>query len=199
MSWISPTRPFEANRSNRNSFSWYDLQPIANTIIPKPVQSELKSLALDSLGEIFSGQNIWDNIGSGIGKLWNLPNTLIGLVWGGFGALFGADVGLGHNAIEFTNHPFVTSGITLGNTISYGTERNPTDTDVKPIGGILYETEHKVGDHEEQHTFQGEILGPLYLPANLIGGTLGLIFDQDWHGPSNFMEAGPMGDPPSLF
>jgi DNA replication protein DnaC len=61
------------------------------------------------------------------------------------------------------------------------------------------------GTRKLQHTLQGQVLGPLYLPANIIGGvtaTLGTPFTgpgpggSPWHGPLNFMERGPMAMPP---
>lgn len=50
------------------------------------------------------------------------------------------------------------------------------------------------GDHEMQHTYQGMVLGPLFLPAYLAG--MGYAFSQGQTGlgllgPANFMEAGP--------
>ena len=120
-------------------------------------------------------------LGSVLGKLWNGANTLLGLAWGGVGMLFGAKVSLGHNAIQFENHPLTTSAITIGNTISYGPRTSP-DT---------------VGAHEEQHTYQGELLGPLYLPSNILGGISAEIHDGCWHGDTNWNEAGPQADRPS--
>ena len=52
-----------------------------------------------------------------------------------------------------------------------------------------------VGDHGRQHTCQSEILGPFYLPANILGGILSLIIKQNWH-EFNFMELGPLDEPP---
>ena len=56
-----------------------------------------------------------------------------------------------------------------------------------------------------QHTFQGAITGPLYLPANFTGGTISVIdafangawdkFDAMWHY-NNFMENGPLSQNP---
>jgi hypothetical protein len=50
------------------------------------------------------------------------------------------------------------------------------------------------GEHEEQHTYQGMILGPLYLPAYGIGMVGALLQGQTGLGvigPANFMETGP--------
>ena len=117
-------------------------------------------------------------LGSFFGKIWNLPNTAIGLAWGLIGLPFGAKMSFGNNALQFENHPFMDSygGITLGNVIAYGSNTSP----------------HEIGDHERQHTYQGEVLGPLYLFAHLYEGAQALVFDGSWHGPSNDLEKGPM-------
>jgi len=120
------------------------------------------------------------------GKVWNLPNTAVGLLYGGFSlavdkvaGINGMKVGLGNNAIEFINNPITNwlggGAITLGNTINYD-----------HYGPAVY------GDHERQHTYQGQMLGPVYLPANIIGLSLGQLMG-DHHGPYSFMEIGPEG------
>ena len=55
------------------------------------------------------------------------------------------------------------------------------------------------GDHEEQHTYQDELLGPLYLQSYLLGATGALLQGQNPVGPANFMEAGPYSAPPVPF
>ncbi len=126
-----------------------------------------------------------------LGIIWNSPNTVIGFLWGFAGVPFGADFNIGNNAIQFTNHPFMSSNgaITLGNTVCYGTNVGP-DTPL-PNGSM--------GNHELQHTLQGELLGPLYLPSNMLGGATGIVVDGNWHGPSNWNEVGPQSTPPSLW
>jgi hypothetical protein len=144
-----------------------------------------------------------------IGKIWNLPNTLIGLVFGGIGHVAGWIMGtnpyitIGNNAIQFHNNPFTTA-ITLGNTISYGTEYPPSRTNYPfdTITGPYSCYRNTVGNEERLHTMQGQVLGPLYLPAHLMGGVVsifssphaampaGMLVDP-WHR-NNFMEIGPM-------
>jgi hypothetical protein len=51
--------------------------------------------------------------------------------------------------------------------------------------------------HETAHTYQGEFLGPFYLPAYGVGAAAGEISTGDWH--NNFMESGPMSNPPKAF
>ncbi|MCZ6804228.1 MAG: SpvB/TcaC N-terminal domain-containing protein [Proteobacteria bacterium] len=138
-----------------------------------------------------------------VGKIWNLPNTVIGLVYGGVGHVVGEvgqffdlwsaepTIGFGNNAIEFTGNPFGGGGaLTLGNTITWGVEK----------GGSFY---NLVSDHERFHTIQGQILGPLYLPLNIFAMSASLITSpfsstrrteygtSIAHGKLNFME-GPV-------
>ncbi len=166
-----------------------------------------------TVGSAAGRSGFWDVAG----KIWNLPNTALGLAYGFLGgvidrtlwlATFGyVDLGFsmstGNNAIQFQNHPLqkISGGgaITLGNTISYG----GLPTDAAPTSVAF--TTVSVGQHEVQHTFQGQVLGPLYLPANVLGGAasiLGTPFTglgpggSPWHGPLNFMERGPLSVPP---
>lgn len=127
-----------------------------------------------------------------LGKLWNLPNTMLGLGYGalgyGVGLLLGRrpKISLGHNAVQFTNNPLGGVGaITLGNTSIYNMDPNA----IHPNGA-------STADHEEQHTYQGEQLGPLYLPSNIASGLWALLRNRDWHGPANWNETGPQQSPP---
>lgn len=74
--------------------------------------------------------------------------------------------------------------ITLGNTEVFG--GSPSDT----VKGI------PMGQHEEQHTYQGQQLGPLYLPSNLLGGLAAEVLGGNWHDPQNWNETGPQQNPP---
>ena len=105
---------------------------------------------------------------------------------GGLGVPLGADICLANNAIEFRNHPLMFRAVTLGNTISYSKKYTPKTL-------LLNAT---VAEHEKQHTYQGELLGPLYLPSNLLGLTLGAI-TGDTHGSINWNERGPQASPPT--
>ena len=121
-----------------------------------------------------------------IGKAWSLPNTAIGLAWGGIGLVseivlapfkkWDLKVSFGYNAIQFEGHPLMLFGaITLGNTIHYP----PSSYNFGP---------EVVGFHEIRHTYQGQILGPLYLPANISGMTSSLLLGKGTHN-GNFMES----------
>jgi hypothetical protein len=140
-----------------------------------------------------------------LGKIWNAPNTLLGLLYGGAGTIAGEAMGthprisIGNNAVQFRNNPFIKDGaLTLGNTTIWKKDPYSSSDDYwhDANGAPLLEGAHTYPQHERPHTIQGQQLGPLYLPSNLLGGALGLIRDSDWHGPSNWNETGPKSDPP---
>jgi len=142
---------------------------------------------------------------SPLGYIWNLPNTVIGIgLLGGTGLLseligfpfsrkwdFG--ISFANNAIQFTGHNLVGSAITIGNVIAYDKEYGPES--YGPYGFMEGNENHTVAHHEIQHTYQGQMVGPLYLPL-AIGG-MGLDFlisgpSAGFHGEWSFMETGPM-------
>lgn len=156
--------------------------------------------------------------GDVLGKAWNAPNTAIGLGYGLAGYAVGQldrlkpgnqpdpRIRFGHNAVEFINNPAGgVSAITLGNTTTYrGDPYDPRDR-VHYDGGELpmnWENGHTPMEHEEPHTYQGQQLGPLYLPSNVLGGLRALFLDRDdegrpnWHGTHNWNERGPQSNPP---
>ena len=110
------------------------------------------------------------------GKLWTLPNTIVGLAYGAVGHLVGLALGtnpsisIGHNAIQFHNNPFqpTDTAVTLGNTISYGKSGT---------GGLLMNETGSYGNrnvqfglHEEAHTYQYQQYGVAFLPAYFASG-----------------------------
>lgn len=151
-------------------------------------------------------------LGDVAGKVWNGPNTLLGLTYGALGAGVGGlayltglqkvppGVRWRDNAVQFTQNPAGGVGaITLGNATVYrGDPYDPKDQFWYEEGGNpkTIENGHSIGDHERQHTYQGEQLGPLYLPSNLFGGLNALLHGQDWHGNANWNERGPKLNPP---
>ena len=155
--------------------------------------------------------------GSVPGKLWNLPNTLLGIGYGAGGHLLGLAahalrwratrpvVRIGDNAIQFLHNPMGGLGaLTLGNAmIINGDPYDPQDPFWYPsrrypagVDPTTFENGHSIGDHERQHTLQGELLGPAYLPSNLIGGLVAVLSGQGWHGERNWNERGPQMNPP---
>jgi hypothetical protein len=141
----------------------------------------------------------------GVGKIWTLPNTVIGVMYGGLGHLFGKlgnlmgrygpepHISFGNNAIQFENNPLVATAITIGNVIVYGHGKH-YQPNAPRCGGA-----HALGIEEMQHTFQAQILGPLYLPAHCILGVAAKLLNGYWHGPINVLEAGPHEQKPRLW
>ena len=121
--------------------------------------------------------------------LWNLPNSLVGLVFGALGVPLGARFCRGSGALEVLRHPLVLKGcaVTLGAVVCYGRGAAP---------GMRLKNGHSLADHERQHVRQGERLGPLYLPLHLILGLWAVWRNGRWHGPANRLEAGPLASPP---
>lgn len=156
----------------------------------------------------------WALVKDVAGKIWNSPNTAAGLVYGGAGMAVGQarhlmgkqpapSVQWRDNAFQFTNNPFGGVGaLTLGNTTTWvGDPYDPSDkTWHYDNGEPIRENGHTYPEHEQKHTIQAQQLGPLYLPSNIAGGLMGLIFDRDtkdpWHGPHNWNERGPQSNPP---
>lgn len=154
----------------------------------------------------------WALAANALGRLNNWPNTQLGLVLGLGGHTVGyaqhalglapkaPRIGVGKNAIEFMNNPAAPLGaVTLGNTTIY--DDDPYDPTNRSWDVIERREGHSVQEHETQHTYQGEQLGPLYLPSNLLGGATALLRDRnergkpDWHGVSNWNERGPKSHP----
>ena len=113
-----------------------------------------------------------------VGKIWNLPNTALGLVVGGAGYVVGKvgyalgwyskspQIQFGHNGIQFLNNPFMLeeAALTLGNAISYNKDTPPSAPDAYGDPSVTY------GRHEEAHTYQSQVLGPLFIPTYLSNG-----------------------------
>jgi hypothetical protein len=133
------------------------------------------------------------------GKAWASPNDVIGLTLGIAGMPGGAMPSFGHNGIQFANNPLMFSqgAITFGNIMNFGAPFTDPAGNIILMGpndplepGITW----TFGDHEMQHTFQGQTLGPLYLPAYGIGMLGAFLQGQTGQGlfeAANFMETGP--------
>jgi RHS repeat-associated protein len=130
-----------------------------------------------------------------LGYVWNLPNTAIGLLWGGLGIPFGASVtNNGNNAIQFINDPLMIGGnITIGNVQCYNPKIGPNVRDVWwYTNGVV-----TFGDHENAHVPQEEVLGPLFFPAYGVGGIIAVLRGGNFFMDLNPFEAGPYSTPPS--
>jgi len=136
-------------------------------------------------------------------KVWNLPNTALGLAWGGAGGcaaglLPGVDMptfGMENGRILITNLPkgIMPSAMSLGDVNLFNINYPPSSDNGVRIGV-------STGIEEGLHSVQGRVLGPLYLPAHITGGLRSIFTPVDsavfpwadpWHR-NNFMETGPM-------
>ena len=109
-----------------------------------------------------------------LGILWTLPNTLIGLIGGGVGLLFGASVEFSRRdfALVFHHWPWGPGGaITFGNTILHtGDTLDSECLTYEHRAGRCAHPRIKIGDHERAHVYQYMVLGPLFLPLYLVCG-----------------------------
>ena len=125
-----------------------------------------------------------------VGKIWALPNTLIGLAYGGVGTLFGATPVWGSQAgiLRFTSMPgwMMPSAMSFGHVQVFGpgSYRNPDGTFALNRFGVPVVTE------ETLHTRQAEILGPFYLPLHAIGMGSSILTGGGTHN-NNLLEQGP--------
>lgn len=104
--------------------------------------------------------------GGPLGKLWNLPNTALGLMAGVAGLPFGANITFGDNAVQFQNYPFGSPGaLTLRNVQLYH-QAVPADMVTSYDGQFTV----NLGRHEGGHSYQSEKLGAGFLPAYFMGG-----------------------------
>lgn len=123
-------------------------------------------------------------------KIWALPNTLIGLVYGIIGLFAGAKMHWDNEigVLRFTKIPrnVLRSAISLGHVqlFSVGYFKTP--------GGSY--TGNRLGtpvaEEETWHTRQAEVLGPFYLVFYLVGLIISLATTNTTHH-NNFMEKGP--------
>jgi RHS repeat-associated protein len=130
-------------------------------------------------------------IGKIFGTIWNLPNTAIGVVVGGIGVIAGGRITTGNGGIQITNTPLCLpeTAITFGNVQCFGLGANPTS---HPPDNKNF----TYGDHEGQHTIQGNTLGPFWLPVYGVGGVISVIGGGNFFGPGNPLENGPYSSPP---
>lgn len=116
----------------------------------------------------------WRDIGLALGVVWASPNSLIGLLGGGVGMLFGAKPELSSRdfAVVFHHWPWGPGGaITLGNTILHtGDTLESECVTYEHRAGHCQHPRIKIGDHERAHVYQYMVLGPLFLPVYLACG-----------------------------
>lgn len=107
-----------------------------------------------------------------LGKIWTLPNTIAGLLIGFFALAFGARAEISNNAIVFSRVRFLHRAFTLGNVIF-----NPRETfsghcptyhsvaQYRRCGDAAVLEYVELARHKEAHTYQYQVLGPLFLPV----------------------------------
>ena len=119
-------------------------------------------------------RSLWRGIGLVLGMVWASPNSLIGLVGGGVGMLFGARPQLSAQdlAVVFHRWPWGPGGaITLGNTILHtGDTLDSECITYEHRAGRCQHPRIRIGDHERAHVYQYMVLGPLFLPVYLACG-----------------------------
>jgi len=177
----------------------------------------VSSLGARIQAKLAAGGAVLASVGRGglqaLGYLWNAPNTAVGIAYGlagmtvgaaasvvagatrvltlgRFGAFewYGGSISLGNNALQFVDNPLQLSAITLGNTIIYSRRAGFDPWSPRFFGNL--------GIEEMQHTFQGQVLGPLYLPSHMALGTASTLWNGEWHGAINVLETGPHAPSP---
>ena len=117
------------------------------------------------------------------GKVWNSPNTAIGLMIGLAGLPFGASIHFGNNAIQFWDYPWGSGGaLTFGNSQIFNwpiTAANGPNNIWWPRYDNIFDI--LLGIHEEEHTYQSQFLGPLFIPIYFLAGGVSASnpFEQD--------------------
>ena len=109
------------------------------------------------------------------GMVWTLPNTLLGVVLGAIGMLWGARGRISRHefALVFDRWPWGPGGaMTLGNVIINTLDGLDAEClSYAHRAGECVDPKMRLGDHERAHVYQYMLLGPLFLPLYfLLGG-----------------------------
>lgn len=110
----------------------------------------------------------------GLGAIWTLPNTLLGLLAGLAGCIAGARPRWHRRelALVFERWPWGPGGaMTLGNVILLnGDSLDIACATYAHRAGHCVHPAVRLGDHERAHVYQYLLLGPLFLPVYLACG-----------------------------
>ncbi|WP_243049505.1 hypothetical protein [Dyella sp. RRB7] len=110
----------------------------------------------------------------GLGMLWTLPNSVLGLLLGIAGMSLGARPHwrARERALVFRRWPWGSGGaLTLGNVIIYtGDELATPCLTYAHRAGLRVDDAIVLADHERAHVYQYMLLGPLFLPVYLLCG-----------------------------
>lgn len=126
------------------------------------------------LSRIVLSSFLLKRLADALGKLWASPYTALGLSYGLLAHLAGrlsgstSQVCLGNNAIQFINSCGIMRGaaLTLGNVILYGRDAEPWRH------GAYGDARVNIGRHEQAHTYQYQLLGPLFVLVYFLRGGL---------------------------
>ena len=114
----------------------------------------------------------------GLGVVWALPNTALGLLAGAVSLAGGAHAQLSARdfALVFHKVPWGPGGaLTLGNVILHtGATLDSPCVTYAHRAGHRQEPRIKIGDHERAHVYQYMVLGPLFLPLYFLFGGIGV-------------------------
>lgn len=155
--------------------------PIAEGLTDTGIEDEILSAVPNAAGKMAlsgKGGGFFSGVRDVIGRIWALPNTLIGLAYGGIGTLFGAPPvwNSQDGILEFKNMPewMMPSAMSLGHVHLFGPNHY--------IPSVRKE--------ELLHTRQAEILGPFYLPLHALSMGISVLTGGGTHG-NNPLEKGP--------
>jgi hypothetical protein len=132
------------------------------------------------------------------GKLWASPYSALGLLAAAAGYAAGKVMGAhptfqrGNNAIQMIGFPFGRGALTLGNVQLYGGDSTPKTIGRHYAPGLK---DIPLGDHEEAHTHQYQVLGPSFLLFYALYG--GLRKDNPFETSADYFGAhagGPFSD-----
>lgn len=113
--------------------------------------------------------------------LWAAPNTLLGLVLGGIGVLFGASVGREQGVVEI-----------CGGRIGRGLARLPRSLSFSAmtLGHVILAVDRsalaQLRRHEQVHVRQYECWGPLFLPAYVLSSLVQLLRGRNPYRENHF-------------
>jgi len=142
-----------------------------------------------------------------VGRIWSLPDTAVGLIFGAVGMLGGAKPSWDSNAgiLRFTNMPKwllpLTSAISFGSVNLFKSGNNPNQDNGLNLSGLGLIAGISGGREESLHTIQSRALGPFYIPLALLGNAISYLtplemcsspWNPDMFHQNNFMEEGPM-------
>lgn len=158
-------------------------------------------------GSSVSDFSLGNFAGEVVGTALSLPNTIIGTAIGTAGFLldyvpfigdFNASINLIDGELHFQNNPLIfgeNAALTLGDAQIFEGVQGAQAHDGQ--GSFV---SFSVGEHENIHSLQSNIFGPLFLPLYAVGGVIAVLNGDSFFGNGNFLESGPYdASGPNLF